>query len=98
MKMHEWATDNMPVIPFMNESSPYHGGMCQQYPCIPQELVIRNVKLARAYVPFQKLCSLYPPEIALHKGTVFPELYSSYMAKKEHKLISIREECDDGNE
>ncbi|HOJ10077.1 MAG TPA: spore coat associated protein CotJA [Clostridiales bacterium] len=98
MKMQEWTTGNIPGIPSVDESSPYHGGMYQQYQCIPQELVIRNVKLARAYVPFQKLCSLYPPEIALHKGTVFPELYSPYMVKKEQKIVPIREECGDGNE
>lgn len=29
--------------------------MCSMYPvpCIPQETVLRNVRLARAYVPFQ---------------------------------------------
>ncbi|AUG58998.1 spore coat associated protein CotJA [Acetivibrio saccincola] len=47
-------------------------------PCIPQETVLRNVRLARAYVPFQKLCSLYPPIEALKRGTAFPELYSPY--------------------
>lgn len=46
--------------------------------CIPQETVITNVKLANAYVPYQKLCNtLYPLE-ALEKGTAFPELYSPY--------------------
>lgn len=54
--------------------------MCSMYPvpCIPQETVLRNVRLARAYVPFQKLCSLYPPIEALKRGTAFPELYSPY--------------------
>ncbi|TYQ14674.1 UNVERIFIED_CONTAM: spore coat associated protein JA (CotJA) [Acetivibrio alkalicellulosi] len=47
-------------------------------PCIPQETVLRNVRLARAYVPFQKMCSVYSPIEALEKGTAFPELYSPY--------------------
>ena len=29
--------------------------------CIPQETVIRNVRLAAAYVPYQKLCTLFSP-------------------------------------
>jgi hypothetical protein len=39
-----------------------------------------NVKLARAYVPFQKYCTTYEPVEGLDKGTVFPELYSPYTA------------------
>ncbi len=42
--------------------------------CIPQETVIYNVRLARAYVPFQKFCTTYVPLESLKKGTVFPEL------------------------
>jgi hypothetical protein len=47
-------------------------------PCIPQETVITDVKLARAYVPYQKLCTTFPPVEGLDKGTIFPELYSPY--------------------
>ncbi|MFL0251133.1 spore coat associated protein CotJA [Clostridium neuense] len=50
--------------------------------CIPQETVIANVRLASAYVPFQKMCSTLPPVEALKKGTIFPELYSPYSSKK----------------
>ena len=46
--------------------------------CIPQETQIRNVRLAAAYVPFQKLCTLFAPLEALKRGTAFPELYSPY--------------------
>jgi len=46
--------------------------------CIPQETVIRNVRLAAAYVPYQKLCTLFSPIEALKRGTAFPELYSPY--------------------
>lgn len=50
--------------------------------CIPQETVIQNVKLASAYVPFQKMCSMLPIIEGLKKGTIFPELYSPYNRKK----------------
>lgn len=53
--------------------------------CIPQEMTITNVKLANAYVPFQKFCSLYPPLEALMKGTAFPELFSPFMGKYSQK-------------
>lgn len=46
--------------------------------CIPQETMITNVKLAQAYVPFQKFCTTLPPETALARGTVFPELHSPW--------------------
>lgn len=74
----------MPDPPFM------HGmyripGMCPAPggPCIPQETVLRNIRLAAAYVPFQKFCGTYPPIEGLDKGTIFPELYSPY--RGEHK-------------
>ena len=46
--------------------------------CIPQETMIGDVRLATAYVPYQKLCTLFSPIEALKRGTVFPELYSPY--------------------
>lgn len=51
--------------------------------CIPQETVIRNVRLAAAYVPFQKLCTLLSPMEALTLGTAFPELFSPYEKKSK---------------
>ena len=60
--------------------------------CIPQETVIRDVRLAMAYVPYQKLCTLFSPIEALKRGTAFPELYSPYQAedKKCSPLQSIK--------
>ncbi|HEY5562697.1 MAG TPA: spore coat associated protein CotJA [Clostridiaceae bacterium] len=46
--------------------------------CIPHETAIGNVRLAMAYVPYQKLCTLFTPIEGLKRGTVFPELYSPY--------------------
>jgi hypothetical protein len=47
-------------------------------PCVPQETALYNVKLARAYVPYQKFCTIYMPVESLLKGTIFPELYEPY--------------------
>jgi len=56
--------------------------------CIPQETLIRNVRLAAAYVPYQKFCTIFSPIEALSKGTVFPELYSPYEGKdKKARLL-----------
>lgn len=43
--------------------------------CVPQEMVIENVRLAQAYVPFQKLCTTFTPLMGLKNGTIFPPLY-----------------------
>lgn len=55
--------------------------------CIPQEMEIRNVRLAAAYVPFQKFCKIFSPIEALKKGTIFPELYSPYDKKDKKQKI-----------
>ncbi len=39
---------------------------------------IKNVELAQAYVPFQKLNRIFGPEESLSKGTIFPDLYKPY--------------------
>lgn len=49
--------------------------------CVSQETVITDVKLAQAYVPFQKLCSVFSPNAALMKGTAFPPLYDRWDRK-----------------
>ena len=49
--------------------------------CVPQEMVIENVRLAAAYVPYQFMCEIFSPFEALAKGTAFPELYSPYDRK-----------------
>jgi hypothetical protein len=51
--------------------------------CVPQETVIENVKLARAYVPFEIRCATFAPDIALPKGTIFPPLWDNYQRRRE---------------
>lgn len=38
-----------------------------------------NMRLARAYVPFQVFSDAYPLDVALMRGTLFPELYDPYV-------------------
>ncbi|MGB9779710.1 spore coat associated protein CotJA [Caldanaerobacter sp.] len=40
------------------------------------------MRLAQAYVIIQKYISAYPPEEALRKGTIFPELDLPYKAER----------------
>ncbi|NJD01365.1 MAG: spore coat associated protein CotJA [Ruminiclostridium sp.] len=47
---------------------------------------ITNARLAHAYVPFQYLMCLYPPETALEQGTVFPELDRPYGTEPEYTV------------
>lgn len=54
--------------------------------CIPQERTLTGVRLATAYVPFQKLCTVLPPMEALAAGTLFPELFSPY-TKREFSCL-----------
>ena len=63
--------------PCMQKDAPQdlHKGHCA---CIPQETSIDCVRLAQAYVPFQKFCGMWPPLRSLLAGTIFPELYSPY--------------------
>ncbi len=46
--------------------------------CIPLETPIMNVRLAHAYVPWQKLCDTMSPIRSLKEGTIFPELTNHY--------------------
>lgn len=58
--------------------------MCKlQYYC-PQPIV--GARLAHAYVPWQCLVCLYPPEKALEQGTVFPELDRPYRSDAEYTV------------
>ncbi|NSW90656.1 MAG: spore coat associated protein CotJA [Firmicutes bacterium] len=84
------------MMPWVPENYLNANNLCYPQPCIPQETVISNVKLARAYVPYQRICTLYPPEEALHAGTAFPELYQPYVIKKtlKPKIMPLREECN----
>lgn len=45
---------------------------------------IFNPRLAHAYVPFQCLVCLYPPETGLEQGTIFPELALPYGSEAEY--------------
>jgi hypothetical protein len=47
---------------------------------------IVNAKLAHAYVPFQCLVCLYPPETGLKQGTIFPELDTPYGMDPEYTI------------
>lgn len=58
--------------------------------CIPQETVIRDVRLAAAYVPYQRLCTLLSPINALKAGTIFPELFSPYKRKEYYDCRPAR--------
>lgn len=40
---------------------------------VPQQL-----ELARAYIPFQQYTVSFSPQVALERGTMFPELYRPY--------------------
>ncbi len=51
--------------------------------CIPQETEIKGIRLAMAYVPWQKFCTTFSPIEALKRGTAFPELYSPYEGKNK---------------
>lgn len=90
----------MPMMAWTPAGNYNTSRICPPQPCIPQEIVIRNVKLARAYVPFQKFCSIFLPEEALHKGTAFPELYQPYLPKEtlKSKIIPMREEYSNESE
>lgn len=56
--------------------------MCKmQYYC-PQP--ITGARLAHAYVPWQFLVCLYPPETGLKQGTIFPELDRPYRSDPEY--------------
>lgn len=60
--------------------------------CIPQELVIDNVLLARAYIPYQFMCEVFSPIESLAAGTAFPELFSPYN-RLENENRSCKPEC-----
>lgn len=59
--------------------------------CVPQETVIEGVRLAAAYVPYQKFCTVFSPLEGLARGTVFPELVSPYESKEKKYKVGKRE-------
>lgn len=48
-----------------------------------ENLEMPQLELARAYIPYQQYAKSYSDEEALHKGTMFPELYSPYDKHEE---------------
>lgn len=46
--------------------------------CVPFEKTIEVDRLARAYVPYQVICSYFEPIEALKNGTIFPSLNMPY--------------------
>lgn len=60
--------------------------------CIPFEQYIKVVELARAYVPFQNLCSIYDKEESLIKGTIFPDLSRQY-CEEDKNIFKEDEPC-----
>lgn len=75
--------ENMPVAnPANVEAAAEIPDMCKmQYYC---PMPILGARLAHAYVPFQCLCCLYPPEKGLRQGTIFPELDRPYGTDPEY--------------
>jgi len=41
----------------------------------------KRIRLAEAFVPYQRYLNLYPVEEALFKGTIFADLYRPYVKK-----------------
>ncbi len=39
----------------------------------------KNTPVAMAYIPFQQSGELYPPEIGLERGTLFPDLDKPFL-------------------
>ena len=74
-----------------------HSDNCNnQQDCIPYEEYIKVVELARAYVPFQKLCGIFDLNEGLIQGTIFPELASPY-CKGDSNLIKEENPCNKKN-
>lgn len=42
-----------------------------------------HLKLAQAYVPYQKYSTIFSPQEALKQGTLFPELVRPYYKQRE---------------
>jgi len=66
--MHTSGKEDMPTAPTQPEG-------CS---CEPADTCI---SLAMAYVPTQKWCSAYEPEVALRRGTMFPELDKPFLGE-----------------
>lgn len=72
------AFENIPEPNVANITKTESFDMCKLQYYNPQPIV--GARLAHAYVPFQCLVCLYPPDIGLKQGTIFPELDRPYGA------------------
>ena len=52
------------------------------FPYYDPNVMPLNMDYARAYVIFQRYTQSFPVDVALDKGTLFPELYKPYVEKK----------------
>lgn len=50
----------------------------QQTNCYPPGSGMGNMKLAHAYIPYQRYSDHYPLVEAFKKGTLYPELWMPY--------------------
>ncbi len=54
--------------------------------CITMPFMPAVFQLAKAYVPFQQLCTVYHPRVGLQRGTIFPELDRPYGTDPEYTV------------
>lgn len=59
----------------------YANSMQQYYPVMPL-----NPELSHAYVPYQYITCIYPPELGLQRGTIFPGLDRPYGFDPEYTV------------
>ena len=51
-----------------------------------RDVMPKNISLAMAYVPFQRWSDeLFDLEIALDRGTIFPELYKPFLGDRRKR-------------
>ncbi|HHY92972.1 MAG TPA: spore coat associated protein CotJA [Firmicutes bacterium] len=51
----------------------------------PKAQALQQLRLARAYVPFQMYTTRFEPLEALRRGTIFPELYMPYRPRERER-------------
>ena len=93
INFYENMNNQTSVNPFFDERE---AGMSSME-CVTQEKVIPNVRLAHAYVPMQNMCSIFTPMVGLHKGTIFPELFSPYPRVEAKKCKKDKKHNTDMN-
>lgn len=47
-----------------------------------KKMMLDDLPLGMAYVPFQKWRELYPPEVGFHRGTIFAELDKPFIGEE----------------